>query len=153
MSASGILVITELDGAKPLASSDELLGLARRLVGSSGGVVTALAFGAGVEPGPTLIAGGADRVLHTAGGDPAEYDSEYWTACAAHAASMVRPRLILTSHNSRGADLAPRLAFRLQGAVAMGCLAVELAGGKVTVRGRYGGNAREGSRSRPHWPW
>jgi hypothetical protein len=50
MSASGILVITELDGAKPLASSDELLGLARRL-GIIRRVVTALAIGAGVEPG------------------------------------------------------------------------------------------------------
>ena len=144
MSASGILVIAEFDGARPLAASAELLGLARRLGGSSGGGVTALAIGAGVESGSKLIALGADRVLHTNGGDPAEYDSEHWTACAAHAAGVVRPRLILASHNSRGADLAPRLAFRLQGAVAMGCLAVELAGGKVTVtRPCYGGNARE----------
>ena len=144
MSASGILVIAEFDGARPLAASAELLGLARRLGVSSAGVVTALAIGAGVESGPKLIASGADRVLHANGGDPAEYDSEHWTACAAYAAGVVRPRLILASHNSRGADLAPRLAFRLQGAVAMGCVAVELAGGKVTAtRPCYGGNARE----------
>jgi electron transfer flavoprotein alpha subunit len=144
VSLSGILVIAEVSAGTPLAASAELLGLARRLAASSGGSVTALAIGADAESGPKLIAGGADRVFFTKDGDSAEYDSEHWTACAAHVVGMARPRLILASHNSRAADLAPRLAFRLQGAVAMGCLAVELAGGKVTVtRPCFGGNARE----------
>jgi electron transfer flavoprotein alpha subunit len=52
--------------------------------------------------------------------------------------------VILASHASRGADLAPRLAFRLEGAPALGCIAVEPAAGRVVVtRPCYGGNARE----------
>ena len=144
MSASGILVITEFERARPLAASAELLGLARRLAAQAGGTVTALAMGATAEAGRELVARGADHVLLASEGDAAEYDGEQWTARAAHAARALQPRLILASHASRGADLAPRLAFRLEGAAALGCVAVELENGTVAVtRPCYGGNARE----------
>jgi electron transfer flavoprotein alpha subunit len=144
VSASGILVIAEPEGARRAMANAEMLGLARRLAAASGGAVTALAIGASAASGSEFIARGADRVLFTSARDGIEYDSEYWTACAAHAARTLQPRLILASHASRGADLAPRLAFRLDGGVALGCVAVELADGKVTVtRPCYGGNARE----------
>jgi electron transfer flavoprotein alpha subunit len=143
VSAPATLVVAE-GGEAGLAASAELLGLARRLAASSGGAVTALAFGADAGSARALIERGADRVLVASGCDAGEYDSDHWTAVAAHAACACSPRLILVRHGSSGADLAARLAFRLEGAPALGCIAAELAGGRVTVtRPCYGGNARE----------
>lgn len=144
MSALRVLVIADADGDAPAPATGELLGLARRLCAASVGEVTALVIGAGAEVARPLIARGADRVLHTGDIALAEYDSERWTAIAAHAAGIVAPRLILVSHDTRGADLVPRLAFRLQGAAATGCVAVAVDGGRLSVtRPCYGGNARE----------
>jgi len=144
VSALRVLVVADTRSGLPTAAGAELIGLAHRLCVPSGGEVTALAIGAAVEAGLNLIARGADRVLYAADGAVTDDESERWTAVAAHAAKRVQPRLILVSHNSLGADLAPRLAFRLEGAVATGCVAVTVDGGNVTVaRPCYGGNAQE----------
>ena len=146
MSPFHVLVVADAGAGRgaPTPATGELLGLARRLCAPSAGEVTALVIGAGAEAAPALIAHGADRVLHTGDAGLAEYDSDRWTAIAAHAAEIVVPRLILASHNSCGADLAPRLAFRLEGAAATGCTAVAVDGDRLSVtRPCYGGNARE----------
>jgi electron transfer flavoprotein alpha subunit len=142
--SAGVLVIAELDGAMPTAATAELVGLARRKLIVGGGQVTALVIGDGGAAAPALIARGADRVLRA--GEPAcaDYESETWTDYAAQAAMLSTPALVLANHNTRGADLAPRLAFRLDGAVALGCVAVGMDGDVVRVtRPCYGGNARE----------
>lgn len=144
MSAARVLVIAEPGGGSISAATAELLGLAHRCCSSRGGEVTALVIGGGGDAARALIAHGAERVLHAEEPVSADYDSETWTGCAAHAAAVSQPTLILAPHNTRGADLAPRLAFRLDGAAALGCLAVEVQGDAVRVtRPCYGGNARE----------
>jgi electron transfer flavoprotein alpha subunit len=144
MSGSDIMVVAAMSGGVPAASSAELLGLAHRIASASGGKVTALIVGAGAAAAPPLIARGADRVLYADDPVLADYDSERWTAVATSAASVAAPRLILASHDSSGADLVPRLAFRLGGAVATGCVAVALDGAKARVtRPCHGGNAHE----------
>lgn len=143
MSAGGIAVVAELAEGRPTSLSFELLALARRLVETIEGPVTAVCPGAG-EAAAVLIAQGADRVY--AAGEPgfAEYDSERWTACAAQVVREATPAAVLIGHTTSGADLAPRLAFRLEAGVATGCIAIAAEGGTLRfTRPCYGGNARE----------
>jgi electron transfer flavoprotein alpha subunit len=144
MSAQGVTIVAELAAGMPTALSRELLGLARRLVEPIGGPVCVACPGADERAAAELIAFGADRV-YTAG-EPglAEYDSDGWTACVAAAVRDARPLAVLIGHTTSGADLAPRLAFRLKAAVAMGCVAVAVEDGTLRyTRPCYGGNVRE----------
>jgi electron transfer flavoprotein alpha subunit len=141
---SGALVIVELAGARPAAASLELLGLARSVVAQSGGAVSALLFSGDPAPARALIAHGADKVFTVADPAASEYNGDTWTAYGQRAVAAAAPALVLAGHTARGADLAPRLAFRLQSAAATGCVAVNAAGGVLRfTRPCYGGNARE----------
>ena len=141
---SSVLVVVELAQGKPAAVSLELLGLARNVADQTGGAVSALVFSGDPEIAAALIAHGADLVFSV--GDPAtaDYNSDAWLACAERAATGTAASLILAAHTTQGADLAPRLAFRLKSAVATGCVAVAADGGTLRfTRSCYGGNARE----------
>lgn len=141
---SGVLVIVELAQGKVAAVSLELLGLARRVAAPTGGGVAALVFSGDPATAVALVAHGADRVFSV--GDPAaaDYNSDTWLAYAERAAAETAASLILAGHTTQGADLAPRLAFRLQSAAATGCVAVEAQDGRLRfTRPCYGGNARE----------
>ncbi len=144
MNAAGLTIIAELNGGSPTSLSRELLGLARRLVPQLGGPVCAVCPGADGDAARELIAFGADKV-YTAG-EPAlaEYDSDEWTACASAAAREAPPLAVLIGHTTSGADLAPRLAFRIEAGIATGCVAVDVEGGRLQfTRPCYGGNVRE----------
>ena len=144
MSARGVMVVTELSAGKPLSVSREILGLARELVTEIGGPVSAICPAADEALAADLVAQGADRV-YTAG-EPtlADYDSDAWTACTAWAVRAADPAVVLIGHTASGADLAPRLAFRLDAAAATGCVGVGLlAGVPRFTRPCYGGNVRE----------
>ncbi len=141
---SGALVIVELVQGRPAMASFELLGLARDVAAPTGGGVCALLFSADRAAAALLIARGADRVF--AVGDPlaADYNSDTWLAYAERAVREAAPAVVLASHTTSGADLAPRLAFRLESAVATGCVSVAAEGGVLRfTRPCYGGNARE----------
>ena len=144
MNPVGVTIIVELNGGAPTSLSRELLGLARRLAGQVGGPVCAVCPGADGRAAGELIAYGADKV-YTAG-EPtlAEYDSDVWTACAAAAVRAAHPLAVLIGHTTSGADLAPRLAFRMGSGVATGCVAIEADGSALHfTRPCYGGNVRE----------
>ena len=136
------LVIVELIGGKPPSVCLELLALARSL--SNGGKIAALVPGAGEAVAQILIARGADEVYVINDPAAAEYNSDSWIGCAERLASELNPAMILATHNSTGADLAPRLAFRLGYGCATGCVAVEDNNSALHfTRPCYGGNARE----------
>ena len=139
-----LLVIVELTQGKPVASSLENLGLARGLAATTGGSVSALVFSGERALAESLIARGADTVFSVAAPGAAEYNGDIWLAYAERAASQAAPGVILAGHTTKGADLAPRLAFRLKSAAATGCVAVAAEGGALHfTRACYGGNARE----------
>jgi electron transfer flavoprotein alpha subunit len=139
---SGALVMVELVGGKPATAGLELLALARALSGE--GTVAALMPGADAATAQTLVARGADKVFVVNDAVAAEYDSDAWIGCAERLARNWNPVLILAAHNSSGADLAPRLAFRLGVGCATGCVAIENHSGTLHfTRSCYGGNARE----------
>jgi electron transfer flavoprotein alpha subunit len=122
-----------------------MLGLARRLTGGLGGAVSAAVLGCGLDGlGDALVAGGADRVLVVDDDAFADYQADAWLPDLVHLVGEAAPAVVLVGHTVAGADLAPRLAFRLQTAVATGCEAVDAVDGRILMtRACFGGNARE----------
>jgi len=137
-----ILVIAETAQGVPLAVTCELLGLARTLASGTGGAVCAAVLGGG-DP-QALIAGGADRVFVVKQPESGDYyESDVWLSALGPVLDAAEPAAILVAHTPTGADLAPRLAFRLKVAVATACEAVTLDGKLRVVRPCYGNKARE----------
>lgn len=141
-----VLVIAEGIEGRPVPQVLELLGMARRLLPGSDGSVDAVVMGV---PAPhvlaDLFAGGADRVFALDGKDTAQsYQSDIWLAGLHEVVQKTAARLILAGHTSLGADLAPRLAFRLKLAIAMGCERLVLVDDEVeATRPCFGHKARE----------
>lgn len=142
MSAGPVTVVAELAGGHPTGLTRELLGLGKRLAG--GAPVCAACPGADQRAASELIAYGADRVYTTGEESAQNYDSDVWTAWVATTVRETQSRAVLVGHTTSGADLAPRLAFRLDGGVATGCVEVADEGGQLRfTRPCYGGNVRE----------
>lgn len=143
---NGILVVVETADSKPVDLAFEMLGLARRLVDDGlGGPVTAVVLGNELDgAGEALIAGGADRVLLVDDAAFANYQADAWLPDLAALIGAAAPAAVFIGHTVPGADLAPRLAFRLDSAVATGCESVTATDGQVRMtRVCFGGNARE----------
>lgn len=146
MSAAGaILVIAEAADGGPSRLTCELLGLAQRLKADTGAIVAAAFFADRADAiADDLIALGADHVYCVEHAALAHYHSEAWVSAAAQLCREAKPALVLTGHTSLGADLAPRLAFRLEGSVATGCVELSWRAGSFQfTRSCYGGNVRE----------
>jgi electron transfer flavoprotein alpha subunit len=146
MSAAGLtLVIAELVQGRPSRLTCEILGLARQLGAESGDTVAAALLANPVEgAAEELIACGADHVYSMAHAALGSYRSESWVSAAAQLCRKAAPALVLAGHTVVGADLAPRLAFRLDTGIATGCVEVAWTNGKPTfTRPCFGGNARE----------
>jgi electron transfer flavoprotein alpha subunit len=134
--------MAEIANGQPSSASLELLALARAL--SGGKPVIVLLLGAERAAAETLIARGADRVVLGTQQAFDGYNSDAWTTCAATIAREQAATLVLAPHTPRGADLLPRLAFRLDAACATGCVSVERQDGTLRfTRAAHGGNVRE----------
>ncbi len=139
-----LLVLAETSNGAPSPLTRELLGLAMELAREGGGEVAALLIGKSSDAAADLIAHGAARVYFCEQSGSDEYDGEVWVPLAERLMRESAPLAILTGHTAAGADLAPRLAFRLSVAAATGCVAVALESGKLLfTRPCYGGNVRE----------
>ncbi len=140
-----VLVVAEIDGAGPTANSLELLTVARNLATGSGRVVVAcLGTRIGEGVGSELAAHGADAVVMV--DDPifTPFQADAWVHELAAIATELKPGTILVPHSLAGVEVAPRLAFRLDTAVATGCVGLDLVDGDARwTRSCYGGNARE----------
>ena len=146
MSAAGeIVVIAEAADGGPSRLTCELLGLAQRLKADTGAIVAAAFFADRADAiADDLIALGADHVYCVEHAALEHYHSEAWVSAAAQLCCKVEPALVLIGHTSSGADLAPRLAFRLEGSVATGCVELSWHSGRFEfTRPCYGGNVHE----------
>ena len=137
--AQNILVIGEVEAGAPTATTLELLGGAQGL--AEGGTVAVTLLGTGATAAAAQAAGAARAYVS----DDATYDTfrgEQWLPTIQAAVEQAQPDLILMAQSSVGRELGPRLAFRLDSAVAMDCTAVSTAGGALeATRPCYGGNA------------
>lgn len=142
---NNLLVICESADGKASDLSYELLGLARQLVQGNGALVLAAVLEPpGVPRVSDLGARGADIVFSVLEKSTNRYEADRWLAVLPSLLAEHGPAHILLGQTALGAELGPRLAFRLGGAVATGCERVELKDGKLNVlRPCFGNKARE----------
>jgi electron transfer flavoprotein alpha subunit len=142
----GVLVFCEVANGKLAPIAAELLGAGSRLAAESGEPLNAVIIGSGViAPAQEAIALGASKVY--AVDDPLlkDYLLDPYLTAMEKAIKQALPRVVLLGQTQIGRDLTPRLAFRLNTAAVMDCiaLAVDPASKRVLMtKPVYGGNAQ-----------
>lgn len=139
--ATGVLVFGEATEEGKLAPVvAELLAAGSRL----GKPVVCALLGSGVESlAQECVAQGADKVIVV--DDPILGDQQVdaWLPVAERICKEADAAVILFGQTTVGREIAPRLARRLDTAVVMDCVALEMDGDRmVAERPCYGGNAR-----------
>ena len=119
----------------------ELLGAARRLADATrGGVKAAVLEEHQSGLGAHLFAFGADQVLRVEHSLLKEYQADVHVAALAQVVLKAAPQVILLADDSRGRELAPRLAYRLKAGVVTEVTAIHADGPAVLFqRQMYGG--------------
>jgi electron transfer flavoprotein alpha subunit len=142
----GVLVCGEIVEGKLAAITTELLGCGRKLADNLSEELSAALLGSGVkEFASEVIAFGADKVYVV--DDPLlkEYQTDSYVAVMENLVKQVTPRILLLGQTSVGRDLAPRLAFRLNTALSVDCVELDIEPQTkqlLQTRPVYGGNAR-----------
>lgn len=112
--AHGIWIFAEQEGGRLNPSVFELLAKAQELKAVSGDEITAVLLGFGVsELAPTLIAGGADRVLVAENEALLTYSARPYQRAMTQLAERHQPSILLYPASPIGRDLAPRLMVSL----------------------------------------
>jgi electron transfer flavoprotein alpha subunit len=142
--AEGVLVLGELQDGELTGATLEMIGAARRIADAQGSLVNLAVFGSGAEAAAQSgIAAGADLVYTEDNELLNDYLPERWLQAAQTAVDFADPAVILMGTSSAARDLTPRLAFRLNTAVAMDVLEFEVQGNDILwTRPCYGGAAR-----------
>ena len=142
----GVMVCGEISEGKLTATTLELLGGGRGLADNLGEELSLVLMGSGIsDPGKEAIAFGADKVYIV--DDPLlkDYQTDAYVAVMEKVVKQVSPNILLMGTTAMGRDLAPRLAFRLDTAVSMDCVALDIdPDSKLLLQTRpvYGGNAK-----------
>lgn len=138
-----MLILSNGDGTTLL--DHQLIGMASRLAAGTARITAiVVASSADRHVGQELIELGADEVVLAH--HPSLHDNvpEAWLPSLVERIAAPTPRLILLGVDAAAADLAPRLAFRLNGGVASNCVAARHENGRdVFTRPCYGGKALE----------
>ncbi|MBI5444435.1 MAG: electron transfer flavoprotein subunit alpha/FixB family protein [Deltaproteobacteria bacterium] len=118
-----VLVYAETGDGELLGTTKELLGGGRQIAEELEGELIAVFLGSGVtEVAREAVVFGADRVLVVDGPEFAQYRTDLHTLALTKIVEAERPWVVLIGHTDRGADLGPRLAFRLDTAVVTDCV-------------------------------
>lgn len=142
----GVLVCGDIVEGKLAAITPELLGCGRKLADTLGEELSAVLVGSGVKGiASEMIAYGADKVYVV--DDPLlkDYQADPYTAVMEKVAKQMAPKILLMGQTTVGRDLAPRLAFRLETALSMDCVELDIdPDSKLLLQTRpvYGGNAK-----------
>jgi electron transfer flavoprotein alpha subunit len=142
----GVLVCGDIVEGKLAAITTELLGCGRKLADNLGEELSAVLLGSGIKGfASEAIAFGADKVYVV--DDPLlkEYQTDSYVAVMEKVVKQVTPRILLLGQTSVGRDLAPRLAFRLNTALSMDCVELDIEPQTkqlLQTRPVYGGNAK-----------
>ena len=146
MSTGDVLAVAELEAGEPTGSTLESIAVARAIAAARGGKAIAACLGAGIDEaiGRDLVARGADEVHVVADALFEPYQADAWLPDLEALSGELDPAAVLMPHTSLGADLAPRLAFRLGSTAATGCVDVDADAADLRfTRPCYGGIARE----------
>lgn len=142
--AEGVLIIGEHTDGQLIPVTNEMIAAATRITAELGGLVNVALFGSGTEAlAQQAIEAGADLVYPFTDTELDEYLTDTWLPAAEMAVQVADPAVVLIGQTSVGRDLAPRLAFRLNTAVAMDTVEFTVEGGVIHwTRPCYGGSAR-----------
>jgi len=142
----GVMIYGEATEGKLAAITTELLGCGRKLADDLGQELWAVLVGSGVSDlAQEAIAFGADKVYVV--DDPLlkDYQTDSYVSVMEKAVKQALPQILLLGQNSRGRDLAPRLAFRLGTSVSTDCTDLSIdPDSKLLLQTKpvYGGNAQ-----------
>ena len=141
----GVLVCGEISEGKLAPVTIELLGIGRKLANESGEELSTLLMGTKTSNlGQEAIVCGADKVYVIGDSLLDNYNSDAFTQAVANLCKKVLPSILLLGHTDIGCDLAPRLAGRLGGGLAMDCSALSIdpaTKALVSTRPVFSGNA------------
>ncbi len=140
----GVLVYGEVAEGKLSGTTAELLGCGRKLADDLGQELSAVLAGSGVSGlAQEAIAAGADKVYVVDDAQLQNYQTATYVAVMEKVAKQAMPQIILMGQTSVGRDLAPRLAFRLETAAVLDCVALSIENGRLQqTKPVYGGNAQ-----------
>lgn len=121
----------------------EAVRTARTVADQSGGSVTALVIGHGVNAIAGTLAGYGASAVHVVDHEKlAKHSSTAYAKCIAEVAKQVQASVVLMAATSMGKDLAPRVAVKLEAGLAADCTAVRAdAETVVATRPVYAGKA------------
>lgn len=142
--AAKILVFGEAPTGSFTTSTKEVLGIGRKLADALAGDVVGIMIGDKVQDSAReALSFGVDKVLVIENPELREYHPDLYLAVMEDICREIDPDILLMGQTFLGADLAPRLAFRLGGGLTTDC--VDLAIDKETNRllctkPIYGGN-------------
>jgi electron transfer flavoprotein alpha subunit len=140
-----ILVYGEIIEGQLGSITKELLGGARKLADELGEELRVLFIGDHItEPAREAIAFGADRVYVVDNPKLGSYETELYMGVVTGVVEREKPRYLLFGHTDQGADLGPRLAFKLNVAIATDCIELSVEPGTqhlIRIKPVYGGLA------------
>lgn len=140
--ANEVLVLAEQREGSLKKISLELLSIGAELAEKTGGDLTAVVIGNGVEVlAKTLGEGGAKKVYVAEISDK-YYNTEIYTAALTDLIKQIEPAIVLAGATSMGRDLMARTAARVGAGLGTDCTELRIEEGKlVMVRPVYSGKA------------
>ena len=141
----GVMICAELADNEVSSITMELLGIGRKLADDLGEELSVLLMGKDINPlGQEHIAYGADKVYIIDDPLVGSFNSDMYTEVAAKVCRQINPSIVLLGQTDIGRDMAPRLAARLGGGLAMDCIDLSIdPDTKLMLQTRpvFGGNA------------
>jgi len=142
---TGILVLSDLVGGSLTSTTKELLAAGRPLAKTLGQKLSLALLGSDLTVSEKeAFSHGADQLYIIEHPLLAEYQVDLHLEALTQICRQSNPNIILMGRTANGRDLAPRLATRLDVALAQDCLAIEIddkSNRMVAHRPVYGGNA------------
>jgi electron transfer flavoprotein alpha subunit len=142
----GVLVVCETANDKLAPISAELLGAGSRLAAESGEPMSAVVIGNGVSAqAQEAAAFGASKVYVVDDPILKDYLIDSYLAVMDKVIKQAMPKIVLLGQTQIGRDLTPRLAFRLNTAAVMDCIALSIDPASkrlLMTKPVYGGNAQ-----------
>jgi electron transfer flavoprotein alpha subunit len=132
---SNIVVIAEVRGTTLKRPSLEAVTAALQLAAATGGKVTVVACGSGIDgPCAELAKSGAHKVVAIDGPTFANYSGDAWAKAIAAEAKAGGASAVLMAHTAMGKDLLPRVSALLEAALVTDATAVSFSNGAFTAQ-------------------
>ncbi len=132
---SNIVVIAEVRGTQLKRPSLEAVTAALQLATATGGKVTVVACGAGLDGAcAELGKSGAHTVVAIDAPGFADYSGDAYARAIAEQVTAAGAKAVLMAHTAMGKDLLPRLAALLDASIVTDAVGVAFAGGSFTAQ-------------------